>query len=176
VASTASETAQSSDGYVWVGRVTTASSTSGETGGAGGGGCIAFSSWIMDDVYADDLVKGSRLIVWDTGKEPWLGEVKNDPVIKIRPCVRLETESGIQLECSVDTPITQPDGRSVHAAHIHGGMLLAEQGDGSWQWERVKNPVLLPDGPVVYLSVGGISLAAASKPGLRVMTHNIQKF
>lgn len=191
VAVTAENThlAQGDDGRIWYGDITTANSTSGETGGSGGSGCVAVGSWIMDDVYAEDLVKGSRLIVWDTGKEPWLGEVIADPKIKIRPRVMLETETGVQLECSVDTPITQPDGRTVKAAHLHGGMLYTEQHDGSWEWERVKAPIPIPDGPVVHLNVGGISLAAArpkrflsrlwmrltGKRQRRIITHNMAK-
>src|SRR5690606_24765942 len=118
---------------------------------------------------------GNRILCW-AGEEMFLGPVQAVGPVKRMPCVRLETETGAVLTCSESTPIEQPDGRTVLAMHMHGGTVLTEQRDGSFQWEPVKAPQYVGLQYVAKISVGGISFAASDeKGGRRIVTHNALK-
>lgn len=162
--------AQSDSDYVFFGGIVTAGPGE-ESHGTGEILCVHADAWMDGNLQARGVDKGARILCWDG--DMFFGEVEAvEPVAEV-PCVRLETETGATLTCSVATPIDQPDGRSVLAAHMHGGQLLTEQADGSFQWEAVKNPRLVGIQPVAKISVGGISFAASDeKGGRRIVTHN----
>lgn len=172
--STLSYAPQSDKDYAYFGYVTTPSAGSGGTNDGGWGGiCVAATAWIGDK-QAKDIEQGEQILCWNGG-DPFQHPVKAVHPPQRVPCVRIETETGAAITCSMDTPITQPDGRSVLAANIQGGKVLTEQEDGSFEWESVTRE-WIGEREVVPISVGGISFAASDeRSGRRIITHNIDK-
>ncbi|WP_160153347.1 hypothetical protein [Microbulbifer sp. ALW1] len=155
--------------------------TPADGGSSSGGGtlppdeCVASGMWLRDGLRVDDAMDGDAIDVWDTGDtDAHRGAIEAiRPAVEV-PCVRLITASGAQVECSVSTPVTGPDG-GVRKAPAALGMLLGVlHGDAPLVWERVTEVVPIGPRTVYRLSCGNISFAAGVDPAHRVVTHNIR--
>lgn len=162
-------------GRVWLGFVNTVG-VGGTGGGTGGGaGCIAPEMYLSESLQAVDAQRGDAISRFD-GEAITKGKIQNEPRTIIRPRVRLTTPSGAVIICSVDTPIEQPNGRVVMAAHMFNGHVYTEQEDGSWAWESINAPEYIGEGLVVAFSVGDGSFPAGENPNRRIVTHNKPEF
>ena len=158
-------------GRIWVGDITTTTSGGGGSTGGGGGGCVAPEMFLLPGLRADHAKRGDVLLVPGAAPDCTVS-IENEPRLLIRPRVRLITPSGAELVCSVDTPIEQPDGTQIFAAHMHRGQLYTEQVDGTWAWEQIDAPEYIGEGPVVAFSVGNGSFPAGARADRRIMSHN----
>ncbi len=165
---------QSNQNYVYFGFVKMPVDGGSETDGGGGAYCVAADAWLNEATQAREAKAGQVVTCWDGG-DAFLHPIREVYPAQAVPCVRITTESGAVITCSMDTPITQPDGRSVLAANIIGGKVLTEQDDGSFAWESVTRE-WIGEREVTPISVGGISFAASDvRGGRRIITHNIDK-
>ncbi|GAB2507082.1 hypothetical protein [Microbulbifer agarilyticus] len=150
-------------------------------GSSSGGGtlppedCVATGMWLLDGLRVDDALADDVIDVWDIGDtDAHAGAIEAiRPAVDV-PCVRITTESGARVECSVSTPVTGPDGAVRRAPAALGMLLGVLHGDAPLVWERVTR--VEPIGPrtVYHLSCGNISFAAGADAAHRVVTHNIR--
>lgn len=89
--------------------VATQGVTDPSLGGMGGGGCVVIDSIIPGYQSALDVNVGDQLdLVRDASFTTFKGRVSYAQ-IKVQPCVRIRTESGIELDCSTTAPILCAD-------------------------------------------------------------------
>ncbi|MCX2780428.1 hypothetical protein [Microbulbifer thermotolerans] len=136
--------------------------------------CVADGVWLRDGLLAEDCEAGDLLDCWDTGDvdthlSPIQAVKSQDDV----PCVTITTESGAQVICSRETPVTDEQGIVYLAQDCLGVHLGVLHEDEPMTWERVIAVECAGLRRVNKISVGGISYAAGVHPQHRVITHNI---
>jgi hypothetical protein len=82
-------------------------------------------------------------------------------------CVRLITDNGCALVCSVSTPFDLPDGRQTTATHMLGEQVITDLGTAT-----VISLALVGPLPVTRAHLGGVSYAAGADPHRRIYSHN----
>ena len=75
----------------------------------GGGGCVAGESILADGRNAASVRPGDAIELSDHSLSESMGDVTYS-VTKTAPCVRIVTESGVTLVCSITAPIPTSDG------------------------------------------------------------------
>lgn len=170
VATTNGNDVYSNDGRVYIGTVTVTYPTSGTSGGGGERiECIAFGQF----VDAETLVEAARpdhlfdCIDWPGGRTRPFRRPLHSVDYGVAPCVRLVTECGAALVCSVTTPFDLPDGRTALAPDMLGEHVLTDAGV-----ERVVNVICAGLQRVAHIHLGGISFAAGEDPAHRIYSHN----
>lgn len=156
-------------GIVWIGSVSVAFPTTGTGSGSGGGGlCVADDMWLDADMRAGDVSTGyvCDCVDWATGagkhQRSLLGVTRG-----VEECVRLETDCGAELVCSISTPFDLPDGRHTFAPHMLGETVLTD-----WGLERIARIESVGERPVSRLHLGGVSYAAGEHRTHRIYSHN----
>jgi len=170
VATTDGNAVYSADGRVFIGSCTVVFPTSGSTGGGGGRlECVAFGMYVDADTRAEDARPGHRFdcIDWPSGTLHPFTRALQAVEHSIAPCVRLVTEHGAALVCSVSTPFDLPDGRCVLAPDMLGELVLTDLGV-----ERVHAVQDAGNRQVCHIHLGGISYAAGEDPAHRIYSHN----
>ena len=168
-ATTTSSTLRSQIGIVYVGSVTVAYPSSGSGSGSGGSGlCVADSMWINDAIQARDVLKGD---VFDCVDYP-TGQGKHQRRLLSctkgsEQCVRITTDNGCSLVCSVSTPFDTPDGGHYLAPDMKGKTVLTDMG-----LAIVKTVVPVGLRNVVRMHLGGVSYAAGTDGKRRIYSHN----
>ncbi|QFT53548.1 hypothetical protein [Microbulbifer sp. THAF38] len=135
--------------------------------------CVAEGSWLREGLLVDDCEPGDLVDCWETGDadthQAKVVRVEEEPSVL---CVLLTMESGAQVICSRETPVTDRAGRVYWAQDCQGvelGVLHEEQ---PMTWEVVERVECAGLRTVHKLSVGGKSYAAGLDPQHRVITHN----
>ncbi|WHI52721.1 hypothetical protein P3339_08155 [Microbulbifer sp. MLAF003] len=136
--------------------------------------CVAAGSWLREGLLADNCESGDLIDCWDTGDEethlsPIIGGVDTESEI---PCVLLTTESGAQVICSRETPVTDRAGKVYEAQNCQGVELGVLHEDEPLTWETVERVECAGLRSVYKVSVGGKSYAAGVDPQHRIITHN----
>ncbi|WP_444946451.1 hypothetical protein ACJJIP_06510 [Microbulbifer sp. VTAC004] len=136
--------------------------------------CVAAGSWLREGLLADNCESGDLINCWDTGDDdthlsPIIGGVDAEPEI---PCVLLTTESGAQVICSRETPVTDRTGQVYEAQNCEGVELGVLHEEEPLTWERVERVECAGLRTVYKVSVGGKSYAAGVNPLHRIITHN----
>lgn len=158
-----------SNGLVYAGQISVTFPTSGTSSGSGTGGtCVADDMWVCAGLRAGDALTGDafdcvdfpsgqgkhvrRLIGWTPGEEA---------------CVRIVTDGGAVLVCSVSTPFDTPNGRTLYAPEMLGEEVLTDHGI-----ERVTAIEHVGVRRVCRMHLGGVSYAAGENPTHRIYSHN----
>ncbi|WP_444946558.1 hypothetical protein ACJJIP_07495 [Microbulbifer sp. VTAC004] len=84
----------------------------------------------------------------------------------------LTTESGAQVICSRETPVTDRTGQVYEAQNCQGVELSVLHEDEPLTWETVERVECAGLRTVYKVSVGGKSYAAGENPLHRIITHN----
>lgn len=159
--------------------------TVGGKAGGGGGGCVAADTWLTIDTRAIDVAEGFKADTWTPGETlaatPYPAVQVHAPIMN--ECVRLTTESGIQLTCSVDTPFNLScaeedlkDGAWAMAPDMLGEEVLVVVGDEDPTWEMVVDIEPVGKMQVVPLGFDDRSFAAGDDPLRgRIFSHNMMK-
>lgn len=167
VASTSASTYITDSRYMWVGAFTT-----GSDGGAGGGSgppiCIHAEAHLTATLQAKDARPGHLIDVIEDER------VIGAPIEAVRrhrvQGVRLVAE-GAALDCSVETPIEQPDGSVIFAGTAEGARILVHD-DKGLRWSSVEAVHALGEIEVVTIQVGNRTFLAGNDPARRLGTHN----
>ena len=158
------------DDVVLAGQVTIPSS--GTSGGGWAGTCVCDDMFIDDSRTAGDARPGDVFDCLDlptTGMRKFrrrLHSVEYDTV----PCVRITTDAGAILECSLTTPFDVLDGRTVYAPDLLGEQVVTDQGI-----ETVARVDDIGIRRVCHIHLGGVSYAAGADPSHRIYSHNLLK-
>lgn len=153
------------------GSVTTA------TSGGGGGGSPPPTSCVTAEMYvwskrgfilAGDVIVGDELMAFSGGRRLGWARVTGTPREVIAPCVRVSA-GGFTLDCSASTPFDLSDGQSLIAEAMDGQEVMTPRG---WRTAEI---LPLGDRRVMYISLGGLSFAAGTRPEAWIVSHNIVK-
>lgn len=140
-----------------------------------GGGCVCSAMFMADGRRACEVQAGERIEAIEHS-EPlaltFAQVVSAAP--QVEPCVRLVSESGIALECSNSTPITQPDGRTIYAPEALG-RHAAVRDTGGLRWERIVACDDIGYREVARIYAGGATYSAGVELGRLMFTHNAEK-
>ncbi|WP_444893638.1 hypothetical protein ACJJIE_03920 [Microbulbifer sp. TRSA001] len=136
--------------------------------------CVAAGTWLRDGLLADNCQPGDLIECWDVGdSNTHLAPIQAVKPQHNVPCVQLTMESGAQVVCSRETPVTDQAGRVYMAQDCAGVELGTMHNRNPLTWEKVVNVECAGLRTVYKISVGGISFAAGVDPEHRVITHNI---
>ena len=156
-------------GIVYIGSVVVAFPTSGTGGGSGGGGlCVADDMFVRERLRAGEAKPGDVFDCVDlpTGQHrhqrPMLGVTRGT-----EECVRIVTDRGAALVCSISTPFDTVDGRMLLAPQMLGEEVLTDDGI-----ERVVSVTPVGRRSVSRIHLGGVSYAAGEDPARRIYSHN----
>lgn len=188
VSSSSVQTYASDVNYYYVGAVTTpangaAPSSGGAIDSGVTGACVAADAFVDQCQRASEITVGSLIDLMNyDGKGHGVGLVdgaERSP----QPCVRLTTASGVQLTCSVSTPITQPPMRdsdgvmhehTVLAANAFDALVSVNDANG-FRWEQIVGHEFVGVRDVMHIHVGGGTYAAGDRAGRYMFTHNVIK-
>jgi hypothetical protein len=155
--------------------------TRASSGATGGGGFQGGDNCVLAEAFVPTLhgvKKAKRVTISDQLSlldEVSMEETLWGPVEKnyLAPsaCVLLETESGIQLTCSVTTPVYFRDGTSTRAPHCLGKKLPVRDRDG-FRWEQVVKVEDAGVQLVAHISCYQHIYAAGDDPERFIYTHN----
>ncbi|MCO1336502.1 hypothetical protein MO867_19400, partial [Microbulbifer sp. OS29] len=110
---------------------------------------------------------------WDVGdNDTHLAPIEAVSPQQETPCVLLTMESGAQVICSRETPVTDKSGRVYLAQDCQGVELGVLHEDEPLTWEPVTSVECAGLLTVYKISVGNISYAAGVDPEHRIITHN----
>ncbi|MDE2473115.1 MAG: hypothetical protein KGL35_31515 [Bradyrhizobium sp.] len=162
-ANTSAYSANANDNVYIAGQVTIPAS--GTSGGGGIGTCVCADQFISRRKRAGEIVALAVIDTFDGYRKA--KRIAWRPQISVQPCVRVETEHGASLECSVSTPFTTQDGTVCMAPALYGHSVLTDAG-----WERVAEVISVGLREVAHIHAGGRSYAAGSNPRHRIYSHN----
>ncbi|QPG06568.1 hypothetical protein IT774_05185 [Salinimonas marina] len=131
--------------------------------------CPHADVWLTDTLQARDVKVGDVIdgITANRGHKATVTAVSHH----IQDVVKITTESGHSKTVSCFTPIDREDGSTYSAINAMGEVIQVEI-DGQLSWSPVKDLVLIPEQPVVRLSLGGISFLGGDDKNKRMVTHN----
>lgn len=149
------------------------------TGGGGSGftgevgGCVVIDSFLSDYDRADDVQVGDVMSVIDpVSYQTSTGTVSYSET-KLMPCVRLTTESGIQLECSRTAPIADETGEQVLAPDLLNKLVpVADR--GAFYLDRVVEIEDIGEREVRHITVENNFFLAGKEKGRYLFHHNIK--
>lgn len=146
----------------------------GELGGGDGGNCVSADAWVETmlegfkkarDVKPGDLL---RVLADDRTRTRWEPCTANGVVVS--EGYRITTATGIELECSEDTPLTLRDGSMILVGEAEG-VELPVFVYGIFDWEKVSIKSIGKI-EVAHISCSANVYAAGTKKGASILTHN----
>lgn len=154
---------------VYIGSVTVSFPSSGSGSGGGSGGlCVADEMFVRKGLRAGDAKIGDAFDCIDLPTSAGKHVRALQGVERgTEECVRIITDDGCALECSVSTPFDLPDGRQVTASHMLGEPVMTDLGTA-----MVTSLALVGRKPVTRAHLGGVSYAAGADPHRRIYSHN----
>ncbi len=168
-ATTSFTTIATNSDYVYFGAVTTVND-----GGGGGGSeppCVAVDQYLPDAGIAGNAQTGTPLIVL---RDDLMGVEKYDvKSVEFSPaeCARITTESGIDLVCSIYTPLTLADGREINVCDGFNE-LVPVLDNGQFRWEKIAQIKNVGTREVAHIHCDSRTYAAGSEKGRYILTHN----
>lgn len=146
-----------------------------DDGGEGGGGCVTTDSFVFGSGVAGSIILGESMNVIDPHNLELGTGVVSQADIKLQPCVRIESESGVVLECSTTAPIANSDGEQVLAPNLLGVEVLVYD-NGLVRSEKIVSVTSIGDKEVVHITVeNNYFLAGDSNDGRYFFHHNVKQ-
>lgn len=148
----------------------------GDTGGGGGGGCCWDEALLPSGLKIGDAQVGDALLLMNPAGDGYYDYVVKSIRPAVQPCATIVTESGIELTCSLSTPIViMRDG--VARAFLFENLDLVGEvvpvlDNGVFRWETVVEVQDAGMLPVRLLSADNGIYAAGNEAGRYIFTHN----
>lgn len=139
--------------------------------------CVWVEAWVGDDLRAGDAVEGDPLLMLDLDGETYAGAVTGVRKAR-RPCLRLETVSGVVLTCSTTTPVPILTGSTItqpRAENLVPGHVVAVQDANGFRWEALERVVRVEPKMVAQISAGDGIYWAGDRRGAGIFTHNVKE-
>jgi hypothetical protein len=144
----------------------------GGGGGGGGGGCVAVEMYLQPELIAANAYKGMVIDGVAYNPDRVYGREITDIRFMTQPCLRMVTESGIELIASTTTPMTMPDGSCLMFPEmLHQQVLVDDNGD--IRWEQVVTLENAGDRMVALISMNDQNYFAGTNPLRRIGSHNM---
>jgi len=150
-------------------------SQSTNTGGSPGVviSCVVVESFLSDYDRADQVQVGDVMSVIDpVSYRKSTGTVSYSET-KLVPCVRITTESGIQLECSRTAPIADATGEQVFAPDLLNKLVPVED-SGAFYLDRVVEIEDIGEREVRHITVENNFFLAGKEKGRYLFHHNVK--
>lgn len=149
--------------------------------GTGGNPCVALGSWMDSYFRVEDLRVGQWMMTHRPEDGFSMQRLERISGAVETQGVRITTESGAILRCSVSTPfnlrsatVDKQPGHWLYAPNMEGQYVMVER-DYTVNWERVVSVEDIGIILVVPTSFGGRSFAAGDDPEARIYSHNMIK-
>lgn len=140
-----------------------------------GFGCVVLESFVDGkDGRAGTIKKRDLMVTIDPRNMVKGVDVVTYAATKPMPCVRIRTESGIELECSTTAPIADSKGNQVLAPNLKGVAILVVDNDEP----RVESVIEIEDignRLVRHITCGNKFFLAGKTKGKYVLHHNMKK-
>lgn len=135
--------------------------------------CVATSSYLPEHGCAGETLLGERLMTGDqmTLAEGW--EAVTHSRRAVEPCVRVTTERGASLICTVNAPLVQRAGELV-PAELSLHREIAIRVPGFTGYDPVVSVELIGPHPVQRLSLRDRCFWAGEQPDLFILHHNVK--
>ena len=146
----------------------------GGSGGGGGGGCVWHEALLPSGLRAKDAESGSALVVLADEGEAFVGSEVRAARSSLQPCVRLVTQSGVRLTCSLSTPTTTRVGGALKTIPVADclGVEVPVLIDGAFRWESIEAIEPRGDLWVRLIDCADATFAAGDDFGRYIFTHN----
>jgi hypothetical protein len=140
----------------------------------GGGGCVVVESYIDGrDGRASTIKKRDLMITIDPRNMIKGVDVVTYAETKPQPCVRIRTESGIELECSTTAPIADSKGNQVLAPNLKDVAILVMDNDEP-RVEFVVDVEDIGNRLVRHITCGNKFFLAGKVKGRYILHHNVK--
>lgn len=140
----------------------------------GGGNCVAAAAFLVSGQRAGDADRGDVLTVLADQGDGWMLHEVRRASTAFEPCMTLVTESGIELTCSLATPITtREDGKLITIAVAECiGALVPVLDEKGFRWEEIAATRFAGAREVRKIDCWNATYAAGDAPGRYIFTHN----
>lgn len=173
-ATTNNITAMAYNGRLFLGTASVTYPTSGTGGGSGGGNCVTIDTWLPGHGFAGDITVGDLLeLVEDAATFRRRAGRVTYAVRKLARCVRIITESGISLDCSITAPILCSDEELVLAPDL-AGRTIPVSDFGDHRHERVVAVEHLGEREVIHITCENSVFLAGRARGRYIGHHNLK--
>ena len=154
-------------------------SSDGSGGGDGGGlwdECVWVEAYLPNNDKAGDAVVGTPLQILNETHDGTVEHPVTANSVSLQETVLLTTASGIQLTCSVSTPLTSKhDPEALVLAPDGLGHLVPVLDGGEFRWERIISVVALGKLEVAHISCDDNVYAAGNVADRYILTHNARQ-
>lgn len=139
--------------------------------------CVWIEAFVGDGRKAGDVQVGDPLLMLsETELTPYEGEVTGVRLAR-RPCVRLETVTGIVLTCSTTTPVPvlRNEGEElvyVRAERLVQTDIVAVQDEDGFRWEALNRILVTEPKMVAQIAANDGVYWAGDRPDRGIFTHN----
>ncbi len=147
------------------------------TGGIGyggdAGGCVTLDMFLHNGNKAKHAKIGDQLTVLNYNN---MDSTANENIVDMRiikdqPCIRINSESGAWVECSISTPLTLYDGSVVYGRECLGKKLAVIDSDG-FRWETISKVSNIGQKDVMLISANNQTYASGGSVDKMIFTHN----
>jgi hypothetical protein len=123
---------------------------------------------------AYQLVEGCKISLAseDDSLQNIIGEVKRSNV-EYEPCVRVITEKGVSLVCSMNAPLFTKELTFTDAPETMG-KYVAVMVNGATSWDKVVEIEQIGNKFVAVIDAGGTAFWAGEKPEQYILHHNVK--
>ncbi len=136
--------------------------------------CVWAESFLPMIGRAAEAKAGDTVIVLDETQEGTTNSDITAVVVAVEQCVMLTTVTGIELTCSVSTPLTIRGATGVGAKAVDAlGVHVPVLDKGEFRWEPVVRVEAAGALEVAKISCHSQVYAAGNKEGRFILTHNI---
>lgn len=138
----------------------------------GGGGSVSIKAYMPGSTKrARDFDVGDELLLLNTDRNGTMPGTVLSNRYSEQNLLTLVSESGIELTCSDNTPLTVEDGPGINSTEALGRRLpvLDEQG---FRWEEIVEVRPAGRGMVATIYCKNQCYAAGDQPGRWILTHN----
>jgi hypothetical protein len=170
VATTTGSDVYAADGRIYIGSTDVIYPATGSGSGTGSRdpSCVCTDMFLFDDFTAQESRQG---VIIDCLNLPTGIEKFKRPIAHVRfaftECVRITTDAGAMLDCSITAPFDLIDGGMTYAPEMLGESVVTD-----WGIEQVISVESIGVREVARINVGDVSYAAGHDPSHRIYSHN----
>lgn len=136
-------------------------------------GCVCIDSIVFDGRKASEVEVGDELDTIDPITNQFKKQIVTRSETKLSECVRITTESGIQLDCSISAPISDEHGNQVLAPSLCGVMIPVIDNE-EHKLERVVSVEEIGMKKIRHITVNDSFFPAGKEANRYILHHNKQ--
>jgi len=135
--------------------------------------CVCIDSILFDGRTASEVEVGDQLDTINPTTKEFKKQIVTRSETKLSECVRITTESGIQLDCSISAPISDEYGNQVFAPNLLG-VIIPVIDNKEHRLERVVSVEEIGMKKVRHITVNDSFFPAGKEENRYILHHNKQ--